>query len=70
MINHIINLHKELPKGKYVKIITSNPNYTTKVDRTDVLKADGDVLRVFRANSAQVAINCNFVVMCCIVERL
>ena len=69
MINQIVEFHKNLNKGQTIKIITGLKDYVSYVNRTDILKQDGDVLLVFRANGAKVAINTNFVVMCCIVER-
>lgn len=71
MINQIHQFHSELEKGQYVKIITSLDNYVTYVNRTDIIKANGHILKIFRANGAKVAINCQYVVACCVVkERL
>ena len=70
MINQIIKFHKELKKGESVKIITGLKDYTSYVNRTDLIKQDGDVLEIYRANGAKVAINCQFVVGCCVIERL
>ena len=70
MINQIIAFHKDLQKGQTVKIITGLKDYVSYVNRTDILKQDGDILIVFRANGGKVAINCTFVVASCIVERI
>lgn len=68
MINQIISFHKDLEKGQHVKIVTGLKDYKTYVNRTDVLKQDGEILQVFRANGAKIAINTNFIVMCCVVD--
>ena len=70
MIDHILQSHSSLKKGETVKIVTTVPDYITYVNRTDLLKDNDDVLEIYRANGARVALNTNFVVMCCIVERL
>ena len=70
MIEQIIDFHKSLKKGQYVKIVTGRTDYDTKVDRTDVISQEVDTLVINRANGARVALNTNFVVMACIVERL
>ena len=69
MIEQIIDFHKSLKKGQYVKIMSARPEYDTKVDRTDVISQELDVLVINRANGARVALNTNFVIMACIVER-
>ena len=68
MINQIIKFHKELQKGETVKIITSLPDYKTYINRTDVLKQEKDILLILRANGAKVAINCQYIVSCCVIE--
>lgn len=70
MIDQIQEFHTTLKKGQYVKIITALPDYVTKVDRTDVLKDIDGKLLILRANGAQVILNCDYVVMACVIERL
>jgi hypothetical protein len=71
MIDHILNFHMALEKGQYVKIITSLNNYITYINRTDLIKAEDNILVIFRANGANVVLNTDYVVGCCIVkERL
>ena len=69
MINNITKFHKELKKGESVKIITALPEYNTYINRTDVIKTDGDILLIFRANGAKVAINTNYIVSICVIVR-
>ena len=69
MINQILQFHIDLKKGQTVKIITSLKDYKTYINRTDIVKQDGDILLIFRANGAKVAINCQYIVSCCVVER-
>jgi methyl coenzyme M reductase subunit D len=69
MINQIQEFHLTLKKGQYVKIVTTVPDYVTKVDRTDVLKDIDGKLLILRANGARVILNCDYVVMACIIER-
>ena len=69
MITAIIKFHSELSKGESVKIITTLDNYTTYINRTDLIKADDNLLYIFRANGAKVAINTNFIISCCTVVR-
>ena len=68
MINQILQFHTDLKKGETVKIITSLPDYKTYINRTDVLKQDGDILIILRANGARVAINSHYIVSCCIIQ--
>jgi hypothetical protein len=71
MINQLIKFHSELQKGESIKVITTLDNYTTYINRTDLIKkVNDDVLCVFRANDAKVALNCNYIVSCCVVRRL
>ena len=71
MINQIIKFHSDLNKGESIKIITCLDNYVTYINRTDLIKkANDDVLLIFRANDAKVAINTNYIVSCCVVRRL
>jgi hypothetical protein len=69
MINQIISFHKELKKGESVKILTGLKDYVTYINRTDILKQDGNILIILRANGGRVAINTDFVISCCIIER-
>ena len=70
MINQIIKFHSTLNKGESIKVITCLDNYTTFINRTDIIKKiNDDVLCIFRANDAQVALNSNYIVACCIVRR-
>lgn len=72
MIDRISKFHSELEKGESVKIITALDNYTTYLNRTDVIKPDpvDGVLEIYRANGAKVALNVDFVVSICVVVRL
>lgn len=71
MINQIIKFHSDLNKGETIKVITSLQGYTTYISRTDLLKkVNNDVLCIFRANDAKVALNCNYVVSCCVIKEL
>jgi hypothetical protein len=71
MINQLIKFHSELQKGESIKVITTLDNYTTYINRTDLIKkVNDDVLCIFRANDAKVAINTNYIVSCCVVRRL
>ena len=71
VINQIIKFHSELQKGESIKVITTLDNYTTYINRTDLIKkVNDDVLCIFRANDAKVALNCNYVVSCSVVRRL
>lgn len=71
MINQITNFHSNLEKGETIKVMTVLPEYVTYINRTDLIKVGGnDVLLVFRANGAKVAINTNHVVMCCVVREM
>ena len=67
MIDQIQEFHLTLKKGQYVKIITSLPDYVTKVDRTDVLKDVDGKLLILRANGAKVILNCDYVVSACVI---
>lgn len=70
MINSIIKFHGELEQGETVKIITCLKGYETYVNRTDLLKESGDILEIYRANGAKVAINTAFIISCCVIRRL
>ena len=70
MINQIQAFHSTLKKGQTVKIITALDNYSTYVNRTDILKDDNGLLLIIRANGAKVILNCDYVVAACVVERL
>lgn len=69
MIKHIVKFHQELNKGESIKIITALDNYTTYINRTDLIKPSGNVLEVYRANGAKVAINTQYVVSICVIRR-
>lgn len=69
MINHIVELHTNLQKGTSVKIKVVE-GYTTYINRTDVIRTNGGILEIYRANGAVVYINTAYVIMCCVVERL
>ena len=69
MINQITKFHKELKKGESVKIMFHN-DFETYINRTDLIKQEGKILLIFRANGARVAYNTDYVVQACIVERL
>ena len=71
MIDRITKFHQELNKGESVKIITTLDNYTTYINKTDVIKADrtDGVLEIYRANDAKVALNVDYVVSCCVIRR-
>lgn len=69
MIKHIVKFHQELGKGESIKIITALDNYTTYINRTDLIKPSGNVLEVYRANGAKVAINTQHVVSICVIRR-
>ena len=69
MIDQIQEFHSDLEKGQYVKIITILDNYVTYVNRTDLLKEESsNLLLIFRANGAKVALNTDYVVSCSIVK--
>ena len=70
MINHVQEFHLTLKKGQTVKIITALDNYTTYVNRTDVLKDVDGKLLILRANGARVILNPDYIVAACIIERL
>ena len=70
MINRIISFHSDLKKGQTIKIITLLDNYVTYITRTDILhKCNDSALLILRANGARVAINTNYIVSCCVIER-
>ena len=68
VINQILKFHSELNKGETIKIVSALEDYQTLINRTDMIKRDGDVLLIFRANGAKVALNTNYVVMVCVIE--
>lgn len=70
MLIHIEELHSKLKKGETIKIVTSLENYVTYINRTDVIRIDENVLEIYRANGATVCINPQYIVMCCVIERL
>ena len=70
MINQIIKFHADLEKGESVKLIMAKDDYSTFIGRTDLIKkVNEDTLCVFRANGAKVALNSNYIVACCVIER-
>lgn len=70
MINQIIKFHADLKKGESVKLIMARDDYSTFIGRTDLIKkVNEDTLCVFRANGAKVALNSNYIVACCVIER-
>ena len=69
MIDTIQKFHSNLTKGQTIKIITALDNYTTYINRTDIIKAVGNVLEVHRANGAKVAINVDYIAAICVLER-
>ena len=69
MINQIITFHKTLKKGETVKIITTLDNYSTYVNRTDVLQKLDGILLISRANGARVVINPEYIIAACVIER-
>lgn len=71
MINQIFKFHSDLNKGETIKVITSLQGYTTYISRIDLLKKVNDnVLCVFRANGAKVAINTDYIISCCVIKEL
>jgi hypothetical protein len=69
MINAILDQHSKLKKGQTVKICNLE-EYTHYINRTDLVKSNGDVLLVYRANGAIVAINTKYTIMSCVIERM
>lgn len=70
MINQIIKFHADLEKGECVKIIEAFGG-RTYVNRTDLIKkANDNVLLILRANGSKVAVNVNYIVVCCVIRRL
>ena len=70
MIDRIEDLHSKLQKGESIKILTSLPEYTTYISRTDLIRIDDNVLEIYRANDSIVFINTDHIVMCCLIRRL
>ena len=71
VINQIIKFHSELQKGEVIKVITALDSYSTYISRTDFIKKVNDnVLCVFRANGARVAINTEYIISCCVIKEL
>ena len=69
MIDIIVKFHENLTKGETIKIITALDNYTTYLNRTDLIKANGEILEVYRANGAKIAINTQYIVSVCVIEQ-
>lgn len=69
MINSILKFHSDLEKGQAVKIILTT--YETYINRTDLLKKQSEnIIWVLRANGGKVAINTDYIISCCTIERL
>ena len=70
MINQILAFHRNLEKGKAVKVITTLPDFTPCFDKTDILTEVGDnTLLSLRANGNNFVLNCDYVVGICIVDK-
>lgn len=71
MINQIIKFHSGLEKGQAIKVITASDDYITFIKRTDIIrKCNDNLLLILRANGAKVAINTDYIISCCVIERL
>ena len=71
MINQVIKFHQELEKGQAIKVLTCLDNYQTFISRSDIIrKCNDNLLLILRANGAKVAINTDYIVSCCVIERL
>ena len=70
MIQHISDLHSTLDKGATIKVVTTLPNYVSYINRTDIIRTVDGVLEVYRANGAIVIINPQYIVMCCVIEKV
>ena len=69
MINSILKFHSDLEKGQTVKIILTT--HETHINRTDLLKKQSEnIIWVLRANGGKVAINTDYIISCCTIERL
>ena len=69
MIYQILELHKSLKKGESVKIIALG-DYSTHLSKSDILKPtqEAQVLKIIGANGRHVAINCNHVIVACVIQ--
>lgn len=71
VINQIIKFHSELQKGEVIKVITALDSYSTYISRADLIKkVNNNVLCVFKANGAKVAINTDYIISCCVIKEL
>jgi hypothetical protein len=71
MINQIIKFHSGLEKGQAIKVITVLDDYSTFINRTDIIrKCNDSLLLILRANGAKVAINTDYIISCCVIQRL
>ena len=71
MINQLIKFHTDLEKGQTIKVITALKEYETYISRTDIIrKCNDSLLLILRANGAKVAINTDYIISCCVIERL
>lgn len=70
MINQILAFHRNLEKGKAVKVMTTLPDFTPCFDKTDILTDVGDnTLLSLRASGNNFVLNCDYVVGICIVNK-
>ena len=69
MIYQILELHKNLKKGESVKIIALG-DYSTYLSKSDVLKPtqEAQVLKIIGTNGRHVAINCNHIIVACVIQ--
>ena len=71
MINQVIKFHQELEKGQSIKVITALDDYSTFINRTDIIrKCNDSLLLILRANGAKVAINTDYIISCCVITEL
>lgn len=70
MIYQILELHKNLKKGECVKIIALG-DYSTYINKSDILKPtqEAQVLKIVGVNGRHVALNCNHVIVACVISE-
>jgi hypothetical protein len=70
MIYQILELHKSLKKGECVKIIALG-DYSTYINKSDILKPtqEAQVLKIVGVNGRHVALNCNHVIVACVISE-
>ncbi|MBR3213198.1 MAG: hypothetical protein IKF79_01665 [Methanosphaera sp.] len=70
MIYQILELHKSLKKGECVKIIALG-DYSTYLSKSDILKPtqEAQVLKIVGVNGRHVALNCNHVIVACVISE-